>query len=222
MDANGLIFSVGAQPTNNGKQLYKVATQIEGPQGTQAIEMVTFDAALAGQVAAYAGGAQRVSIRYGSQQKGQYTNYYINAVALEGQLPPDTGQNGGRSQQRPGGGAPGSFRSDPEIQKSIVKQSSFGTAFEFIGRLYDGLGPDHLDTATAQAMDLASKLYEIAKPHPAQPTLTPVTPTTTVPVVATQPIVPTATTPAEVAAQVPGVTVGSGQAVSGAAAIAWD
>lgn len=115
---------------------------------------------------------------------GQYTNYYWNGfkpvvggagtstpTVLHTPIPvAPAPQNGGMS---------------PEREQKIVRQSSLSTAFNFVGQLYQGAGPDAHDEAVALARKLAKGLYESVFHHEQKPA-----------------------TPQQVAEQVPGVQVG--------------
>jgi hypothetical protein len=242
MDANGVNSGTQQRPLSNGKVIYETAANLETTEGIQAIKLATFDANLAQRANSLNG--QRCSFRFNVEQKGQYTNYYLNDIAPEGQLPVDSGiptaqSAGGKSggQGRSGGGG---YKRSPEETASIVKQNVLGTAHNFIASLYQGLGPDFLEEAKARAKEYAAELFEIAKPKPAAPAngatplAAPVSPATALapaaapapaPVPAeTAPIIPApGTTPQTLAAAVPGVVVGAPSAAPAASAaeIAW-
>lgn len=215
MDAAATILSVTSRTLNGGKAIYDVAANVEANGLVTALTMQTFEQSIAQQAAAFQG--QRCSVRYESQQKGQYTNTYLNAIAPEGQLPVEIPTTGGRG-GRPGGG--GGFKRSPEETASIVKQNVLGTAFEAVSTLYTGLGPELFEEMKATALSLAAELFDIAKPKaPGDPqTVQPVA------VVAAPAVAVVPATPAAVAAVVPGIQVGTAavSTADGAKAIAWD
>jgi len=112
---------------------------------------------------------------------GQFQNYFFNGVVENGQtLPPRPGQPGAAPQGQQAIPVPGvpmtqqipvqpsappvaipmaSGGMSPEREAKIVKQSSMATAFNFIGHLYEGAGPEALEEAEARAMELAKRLY---------------------------------------------------------------
>jgi len=207
MDANGIVHAVTGRNTNNGKVIYEAASTVELPEGPKQIQLATFDSNLAGTAKGFEGGATRVSFRFDVKQNGQYTNYYLKAIAPEGQLPveadiPIVDSNQGR---RGGGNGRGSYGKTMEERKSIVKQNVLRTATDFVGQFYQGMGPDFYEEAKKKALDFALELFEIAKEQApaAQEVEVSVVPAAQP---QTQSVPPT--TPAEVAAEVPGVQVG--------------
>ncbi len=220
-ECNGTVLGVTGRTISQGRVVYDVQAQLETPEGVLAQKLGTFKQELASQAQSLTG--QRASFRYEVVVKGQYTNYNLDAIAPEGQLaavavgtiPID--QGGG---QRGGGGGRG-FQKDPETQRQIVKQNVLGTAHRFVGEFYTGLGPDFLEEATAKALAHAQKLYGIVTGG--APAAEPVAAAQPV-VVPQAPIVPVATTPAEVAATVPGVQIGvqTPPETASGAGIAWD
>jgi hypothetical protein len=153
----------------------------------------TWDAALGTKAHGLQG--QVVVARVEVEQKGQYTNYMLKEIGLVGQLAPlaqpavpGTPVMGAVPMQAPG---------VPEVvkQTQIVRQNVLRTAFDFVGNAYAGAGPESLEEATAKALELASVLFKKVNQTAAQATPAPA-------------VVPP-TTPAEVAAEVPGVQVGT-------------
>jgi len=110
---------------------------------------------------------------------GQFQNYFFNGVVENGQtLPPRPGQPGAVAQPQPQPGVPmaqqlpmqpgipmaapapaSGPKMDPERESRIVKQSSMATAFNFVGSLYEGAGPEAMEEAEAAALALAKRLY---------------------------------------------------------------
>jgi len=109
---------------------------------------------------------------------GQFMNYYFNglvngAAPVQGEIP----MAGGAVPQattpqipmQPG--LPAASPSSPPIpmapppkpdwarEARIVKQSSMASAFNFVGHLFDGAGPEAMEEAEAAAMGLAKRLY---------------------------------------------------------------
>ena len=123
-----------------------------------------------------------------------YTNHTIKEIGLPGTLgavaqpavpgtpvpalPPVTGATAGAVAAIPMQAPP---FPEEERQKLIVRQNVLGTSFEFVGRIYEGAGPEALDAAKDTALSIASELY--AK-------------------VFASPVAPPPATPVEVAAQV--------------------
>lgn len=224
MDATGSVLGVIGRPTSTGRTVYDVQAQLDDGQ---LVKLGTFKAELAQSAQNFQTGGQRVSIRYDVRVKGEYTNLDLVAIAPEGQLPaaPALGiQMAGSTV--PVGQPTG--KGTPETQKQIVKQNVLRTAHDFVGGFYQGLGPDYLEEAEAHAERIAQRLYGIvsgshaaAVPVGVVPPVVPVAAPVAAPVV---PIVPTATTPAEVAAAVPGVQVGVDSSIvpASGADIAWD
>lgn len=202
-EANGTVLAGGVtgEVIPDGRTVYRIAINFdhpihekyEGKVSTMKVSLANLAQSLAGQ---------RVSVEYNVVQntkRPEYWNFYLENIAPEGQL--QSGAAGGipivqpsSSGGRKGGGGTWKPR-DPEETKSIVKQNVLGTAFGFVGKFYEGLGPDQLEEAEAKAFDLAQRLFEIAKPKQGAPA-------------PAEPVAPQPTTPAEVAQQVPGVQVG--------------
>lgn len=154
-DIIGQILSVLGRPTNNGKTIYDIAFS-DGNTYT------TFDGKVAGKAQALQG--QQVSARVKVQQKGQYTNLYLNDVAPVGQLPPQqqpvaAGSPVAQIPLAPATSPPSRGGMSPEREAKIVKQSVLSTAFGFVGALYTGAGPEAAEEATAKALELAKTLY---------------------------------------------------------------
>jgi hypothetical protein len=190
-DIQGSVLSVQGRNTRNGSTIYDIAFS-DGNTYT------TFDPDLATKANNLAG--QAVSARVKVEQKGRFTNFYLNDIAPAGQLAPQAlPAPGGTAVGVPvaggipivsngGGSGGGRGGMTPEREAKIVKQNVLGTAFGFVGALFQGAGPEALEEATSLAGALAQKLYGVvqgAQPQAAVPVAAPV-----------------ATTPQEVAAEV--------------------
>ena len=123
----------------------------------------------------------RVNTTTNNKNGRTYTNHNLEDIAPAGQLaatavPVDAGTPVGVPIQG-GNGAAANIPMqaqdvrvpDVERQRMITKQSSLKTAFDFVGNLYAGAGPEALEAATEQAFGLASKLYAKVYSNPATP-----------------------------------------------------
>ena len=148
-EINGTVLSAAPRIVGNNKTIYDVNLS-DGNTYT------TFDAKLWAKVAPLIG--QPVSARVAvkpNPKNPQYTNFYLNDIAPQGQLAATSAPVATAAPQvvRPQNGG-----MSPEREQKIVKQSSFSTAFNFIGLLYQGSGVD-AEQATNEATTLARRLY---------------------------------------------------------------
>ena len=146
-EINGTVLSAAPRIVGNNKTIYDVNLS-DGNTYT------TFDAKLWAKVAPLVG--QPVSARVAVKQNGNYTNFYLNDIAPQGQLAATSAPVATAAPQiaRPQNGG-----MSPEREQKIVKQSSFSTAFNFIGALYNGAGESEVQFAIAAAKSLAKELY---------------------------------------------------------------
>lgn len=164
----GQVLGVTGRTTRNGKTAYDVAFS-DGNTYT------TFSPQLATQAQQLQG--QAVSARVSVTQRGQYTNLNLEAIAPQGQLAPmampvqpgtaiplptvgvpaqSAAQVAGIPIQQNGRGK------DPAVEQRIVRQNVLGTAFAFVGDLFQGTGPEALAEAKEIALGLARELFHIA------------------------------------------------------------
>lgn len=184
------VLSVTGKNTSNGKTVYEIA-------GSDGVKYQTWD----GNTAAKAQGLQGqvVVARVEQKQNGKWTNYNVEDIGLPGTLAPSAAPIATAPvvvpPQNPAVAAiPMQQTLDPLTkEKHIIRQNVLGTAFSFVAALYTGAGPEALDEATERAGELAKRLYGkvMADATPAPQAA------------------PVPTTPAEVAAAVPGVEVGT-------------
>jgi hypothetical protein len=136
--------------TNGGKVIYDIAFS-DGKTYS------TFDANLA-QQAQTLQGQQGVTLRYEITQNGQYQNTNVVALFPAGvQAPPAQQQvpiAGASPVPVQGGGGGGGMT--PEDKARLTRLSAASTAFEFVGALLDGAGPE----AAQQGLGLARQLTE--------------------------------------------------------------
>lgn len=164
-DITGSVLGVSGRTTRNNRQMYDVAFS-DGNKYT------TFDAALATKAQGLQG--QQVTARVEVSQNGQYTNYNLRDIAPIGQLPPQAFP-AAPGAPLPAGGSPTPSPSipTPQIasvpfldeaarQQSIVRQSSLKTAFQFVGSLFHGAGPEAMGEARELALVLGRDLFMIA------------------------------------------------------------
>jgi len=146
-EISGTVLSATPRVTGNGKTIYDINFS-DGNTYT------TFDAKIWAKVQAV--GQQPASARVSVKQNGNYTNFYLNDIAPQGQLAATSAPVATAAPQvvRPQNGG-----MSPEREQKIVKQSSFSTAFNFIGALYQGAGESELEQAIDQAKFLAKELY---------------------------------------------------------------
>jgi len=151
-EISGTVLSAAPRIVGNNKTIYDVNLS-DGNTYT------TFDAKLWAKVAPLIG--QAVSARVAVKQNGNYTNFYLNDIAPQGQLaatsapvatPAPLPQAAPQPARAQGG-------MSPEREQKIVKQSSFSTAFNFVGALYQGAGESEFDAAVKHASVLAERLY---------------------------------------------------------------
>ena len=152
-EISGTVLSAAPRVTTNGKTVYDVAF-------SDGNTYVTFEAKIWAKVQQV--GQQPASARVSVKQNGQYTNFYLNDIAPQGQLaatsapvatPAPLPLAPATSPPPRGGGM------TPEREQKIVKQSSFSTAFNFVGALYQGGGDGEFVAAVNMAHELARELY---------------------------------------------------------------
>ena len=185
---------VQGETTSKGKIKYPVAF-------SDGQTYVTFDAALAGQVNALVG--QPVIAQVEVSQNGQYTNYNLRAIRSANGAPVAVAPAPVPVAPAPQGGR----GRDPEVEARIVRQSVMSTAFNFVGHVYTGAGPELLGEARSHAVALAKELFTLVfgGAHGANGGLTE----------ASTPTAPAATSAPQVAAQVNEVIGGSVQVGAG-------
>lgn len=148
-EIQGTVLSATPRVVGGNRTIYDIAFS-DGNTYT------TFDAKIWAKVQQV--GQQPATARVSVKQKGDYTNFYLDDIAPQGQLaatsapvatppPPQAAR------------APQSGGMSPEREQKIVKQSSFSTAFNFVGALYQGAGESELEQATMHAKVLAADLY---------------------------------------------------------------
>lgn len=200
-DLQVTVAQVAVRNTSGGKTVYDVQC---GDGETRQV----WEANLANAINTFSGTGQPITIREQVSQNGQYTNRTIKAFAPPGQaLPADNGGNAGGGFRKGGG-------MSPEDKTRIAKMAAQGTAYGFVGALFSGAGPEAFAEALEHAEALVKALYKSARSHEkSEPTVLQTgaqgqvlggAQSNVLPV-AGQPV---AGTPAEVAAQVPGVQVG--------------
>lgn len=178
------VLKVEGKKSKNGQSTYYDVSLSDGN------DWRTFDANLANTAAALQG--QVVTAHGEIVQRGQYTNYDLQAIGPQGSLaalPVVAGTpvvvNGAVATPNIPMVSP---PSQEETDKRISKFASVKTAFAFVGQLCEGAGPEAIEESAAKALVLAKELYaQVYGTSEAQ-------------------VIPT--TPAEVAAAVPGVQVG--------------
>lgn len=220
MDTAVTILQITVSQTSNGRQKYDVACG-------DGVTRTCWESNIANALNAFAGTNQQVTIRWSEKQNGQFTNRTIHAFAPPGQaMPPDTGQ-GGRPQGGGGGGFRGGGGMTPDDKTRITKMGAQGSAATVVAALFTSAGPEAYNEAVELLDRLTVKLYKAARSHEKPETAVLQTGTQgevlpqggNVLPVAGQPVVlPQATTGAEIAAAVPGVTVGTDSLAPQAAA----
>ena len=205
--ANGSVADSGVtgRQTNGGKTIYDIAASLELPEGTINTKLATFDGVVAKQAKKLEGG--RATFKYTVKQNAQYTNYYLEAIAPEGELDDSLDdipivQPGQSAGKKPWGGGGGKTAAE---RASIARMHAMTCAHTFIASLYSGMGPDFLVVAKKEASKLANEIFQVTKEkqsdnQAAQVDVAKVDPP---PEPEKKP-----TTPAEVAADIPGVQVG--------------
>lgn len=184
----------------------------------------------------------RVNVSQTSKNGTTYTNHSIQAFAPPGQQLPADGNaqqaapmGGQQLQPAPTAGSP--IQQAPPILPSqptdnmppntitrITKLACIDSASNLVGQLLAGAGPEAAEQAEELVGKFAKTFYGMARAHEKPPVTT-----ETQMGVQGQVVPPTPATPAEVAAQVPGVTVGAPvsapvaePAPSSSGDIAWD
>jgi len=190
----------------------------------------TWDAATAAALQQYAGSGQFLSIRFTQKQSrdGRFVNETISAFAPPGQqLAPEVQVNGPMQGQQlsPAGGmqpgvmqqpqipqAPPKGFDDPQVVIRVVKLNCLETAANYVGHLLHGAGPEAAAEGLTLIKQIAEQLYSTARSHENAPVAPPAaTSYQTGPqgqVTASQPL-----TGAQIASQVPGVSLGAPQPV---------
>lgn len=175
---SGQVHTVQGGTTRSNKTKYDVALTGSDQFGQAFSQNVTaWEGALASQAQALIG--QQVQARVKVKINGQYTNYNLDSIAAAGSLPPSaTPAPPATPVPAPAPAPSGPYHapvplappiSDQERQKLIVRQNVLGTAFGFVGRLYEGAGPEALEAAKEQAVTLAGELYAKVFSANAQP-----------------------------------------------------
>ena len=156
-EISGQVLSATSRVTTNGKTVYDIAFSDGNTYATFKGDLFTKAQGLQGQQA-----SARVSVK----QKGEYTNFYLNDIAPAGQLaPPGVTLHQPSAAQPPQPAPAPQGGMSAEREQKIVKQSSFATAFKFVGALYQGanavggLTPAEIDDAKKLAHELAAELY---------------------------------------------------------------
>lgn len=212
------VLGVTSRPVNGGRTIYEV-------QAGDGNKYSTFKQDVAQKAANFQG--QMADLLVAVQQKGNYTNFYINDAGPVGTLTasnPTQGQpiqsqgviqpagGGGQGVITPVAGGGGSRGINDEDRLRMARCSSSSTAFAFVAALYQGAGPEALKDALKMARGLAEGVLQWNQQGlwPGGVQVTPLD-------------VPPPETPQEVAEQVPGVQVGvEGVAASGGDDIPWD
>jgi len=162
----GVIELAAPRQTSGGRTIYDVT--IAGQKYS------TFDPG-AYRVAAERIGQQVVAeVTVKPSQDGQFMNYFFEGIpGVEAAAPQAINQIPGQQAMvpqlpvQPGlpmAAAPNPQQQyqramDPAREAKIVKQSCMATAFNFVGQFWQGAGPEGLDEAERQALDLAKRLY---------------------------------------------------------------
>jgi len=193
-EVSAQVLSVSGKNTSKGT-VYEVAM-------SDGVKYQTWDAGIAQKAQGLQG--QVVAARVEQKINGKWTNYYLEDIGLPGTLPPlaqplaatpapVVAGPGGNVGPAPVVPIPMQAPVDHEAKDNrIVRENVIRTAFTFVASLYTGAGPEALDEAEREALKLAATLYgKVYGTGGAQPA----------------PEIPT--TPAEVAAVVPGVEVGT-------------
>lgn len=166
----GQVLAVTGRTTRNGKTAYDVAFSDGNTYTTFSPQLATKAQQLQGQA---------VSARVSVTQRGQYTNLNLEDIAPQGQLAPMAfpAQPGTAIPMPaaptnvaapPAAAAPGipitqggGRQRDPEVEQRIVRQSSLATAFNFVGSLFEGVGPEGYEQAKEMALGLAREVFHI-------------------------------------------------------------
>lgn len=212
------VLGVTSRPVNGGRTIYEV-------QAGDGNKYSTFKPDVAQKAANFQG--QMADLLVAVQQKGNYTNFYINDAGPVGTLTasnPTQGTPIGGGNITPVGGSAGgpgvitpvsgggSRGMNDEDRLRMARCSSSSTAFAFVAALYQGAGPEALKDALKMARGLAEGVLQWNQQGlwPGGVQVTPLD-------------VPPPETPQEVAGQVPGVRVGvEGVVASGGDDIPWD
>jgi len=189
-DIQGQILGVTGRTSKSGQhQMFDVAFS-DGNKYT------TFDQGLANKASQYVN--QQVTARVSVEQNGKYTNYNLVDFAPAGASLPAQAQPAAAGTPIQVAPQPVVIPQQQESKKfteadatRITKLACLGSAVELVGQLVQGAGPEAVNEAMDLALAVSRKFYSEARSHEA-------------------PDAPGPSTPAEVAAVVPGVTVGVG------------
>ena len=204
MDLQVQIIQVAIRTTGGGRTIYDVSCS-DGK--TRAV----WEEGLANAINAFAGSGATITIRVRQKQNGQYLNESITAFAPPGQALPPEQAGGGPGGNFNRGGARGGM--SPEDKTRIAKMGAQGSAATVVAALFAGAGPEAYPEAVEMLDTLTRKLYVDARSHekPAeQQGATVLQPGAQVgaAVQGTQ-VLPQGATVQQIAASVPGVTVGA-------------
>lgn len=193
------VLGVTSRPINGGRTIYEV-------QAGDGNKYATFKSDVAQKAANFQG--QMADLLVAVQQKGNYTNFYINDAGPVGTLTasnPTQGQSiqaagtiqpaGGAGVITPGAGGGARGMTD-EDRLRMARCSSASTAFAFVAALYQGAGPEAIKDALKMARGLAEGVLQWNQ-QGLWPGGVQVTPLDVQP------------TPQEIASQVEGVVVGA-------------
>lgn len=156
-DVQGAVLSVLGRNTNGGRTVYDVAF-------SNGKTYSTFDAQLAQQGQALQS-QQGVTLRYEVSQNGQYTNENVVGLFPPG-MNPGTFSPPQQQASIPMGGTPtgipmasgGGGGMSAEDKARLTRLSSASTAFEFVGALLNGLGPESVREALGFARQLTEEI----------------------------------------------------------------
>lgn len=128
----------------------------------------TFDQALATTANGLVGQQVSASVEVAQTVKNgkTYTNFNLRGIAPLGQLPAAPSPSATFPQSSPAPGIPITPQSSggwtPEKEQRVTKLAVFGTAYEFVGQLFAGAGPEAYEQAVELADGLAKKLFHHA------------------------------------------------------------
>ena len=158
----GTILSVSGRTVGNNKTIYDIAF-------SDGNKYSTFDGALAQKAGALQG--QQVSANVKVEQKGNYTNFYLNDIGAAGTL----------AAPAPAAGTPISITGaapapavnipiqsqETQTQKDgrIALTSSVKYAQELVSSLYQGAGPEALDQALESINKAGEFFYGLLNPQ---------------------------------------------------------
>lgn len=158
-DIVGQVLSVSGRATNRGGTIFDIAFS-DGQKYT------TFQNEIAQKANGLVGQPVSARVTVKPSKDGRFTNYYLEDIAPQGQLP-------AQAMPAPGGTViPISAGATEQAQipmqapdttkdERITRLSALKTAFEFVGALFNGAGPETLQEAREHALELARDLYQI-------------------------------------------------------------